>query len=51
MIVSLVLSHGALHEELGVGQEMKPKLKRKLRLGLAEGILAAQPSAESHSWE
>jgi hypothetical protein len=37
MILFLVLAHGALYKELGMGQEMEPKLKPKLRLGLAEG--------------
>jgi hypothetical protein len=44
-ILSLVLAHGTVNKEFGVGQEMGPKLK--LRLGLAESI----PRCSAFGWE
>lgn len=37
MTPSLILAHGALHQELRVGQEVGPELKQRLKWGLVEG--------------
>uniref|UniRef100_A0A8C8YPF2 Ring finger protein 220 n=1 Tax=Prolemur simus TaxID=1328070 RepID=A0A8C8YPF2_PROSS len=51
MILSLVLAHGALYKEFGVGAGSGTELKQRLKLGRDEGAPGCLASAENLSWD